>query len=111
METDELYLLFCLLTDRHTATVAAAWRNARRLGRFSLSLASAYRWLTIFTNRIHFYRSKLFEQVHPPPINQKESASPNIDVAITLHMFDEANTNITQNAFSVFQLYHQIELY
>ena len=105
MRADELYQFLQLLVK--SGVVALGWQEARKEGLFSLSESSAYRWFHRFSDRIHDYRSKLLLQVHPPP-EEKRIASPNIDIALTMDMFDEAKDKKTVDPFSAFQLYHQV---
>ena len=103
----ELYSFVNKLTEHQSVT--DAWREADRNG-FPLSLASAHRWFHRFKLHIHQFRSKLFQQTHPPP-SEKVIASPNQDIAITIEMFDEANRNVTNDPFAAFQLQHQTPLF
>jgi hypothetical protein len=97
-----------------TGLVTLAWREAFKNNKFSLSLASAYRWRNIFTNQIHHYRAKLLQQVPDPPPDpppDKKQASSITLIKITINQFDEANPGKKIDSFSSFQLYHKEGFY
>lgn len=107
---DELYEFLSLLVIR--GVVALAWREACRERGFTLSKTSAYRWVRLFKDRTHHFRSTLAIQTHPPPPPVENwVASPNPEVVATMEMFDEATNQKTVDPFSAYQLRHQEAFY